>query len=100
MGVFTHGPKFAPGKLICIASTITPAPVLSQLMGHLLLGMPKQPTPQTQMLRACRAGPSGEDMPPIFIDRAGAKIGLVEQHSRNSKASLSLVLEQACLPAL
>jgi hypothetical protein len=48
-----------------------------------------------------RAGPNGEDVPPIFIDRAGAKIGLVEQHSRNSKASLSLVLEQAriSLPA-
>lgn len=33
-------------------------------------------------------------MPPIFIDRAGAKVGLIEQHSRSSKASLNLVLEQ------
>ena len=30
----------------------------------------------------------------MFIDRAGAKIGLIEQHSRNSKASLSFVAEQ------
>ena len=40
------------------------------------------------------AGPNGEDVPPIFIDRAGAKVGLIEQHSRSSKASLNLVLEQ------
>lgn len=33
----------------------------------------------------------------MFIDRAGAKIGLVEQHSRNSKASLSFVAEQVGL---
>ena len=39
-------------------------------------------------------GPSGEDVPPVFIDRAGAKVGLIEQHSRNSKASLSFVAEQ------
>ena len=39
-------------------------------------------------------GPNGEDVPPIFIDRAGAKVGLIEQHSRSSKASLNLVLEQ------
>ena len=30
----------------------------------------------------------------MFIDRAGAKVGLIEQHSRNSKASLSFVAEQ------
>lgn len=30
----------------------------------------------------------------MFIDRAGAKVGLIEQHSRNSKASLSVVMEQ------
>ncbi len=39
-------------------------------------------------------GPSGEDVPPVFIDRAGAKVGLIEQHSRNSKASLNMVVEQ------
>ncbi|BDA41547.1 Protein TOC75, chloroplastic [Coccomyxa sp. Obi] len=39
-------------------------------------------------------GPNGEDVPPVFIDRAGAKVGLIEQHSRNSKASLSVVMEQ------
>ncbi len=43
------------------------------------------------------AGPSGEDVPPVFIDRAGAKVGLIEQHSRNSKASLSVVMEQVNL---
>ena len=36
----------------------------------------------------------------MFIDRAGAKIGLIEQLSRNSKASLSFVAEQVSLPPL
>lgn len=40
------------------------------------------------------AGANGEEVPPVFIDRAGAKVGLIEQHSRNSKASLSMVMEQ------
>jgi hypothetical protein len=34
----------------------------------------------------------------VFIDRAGAKVGLIEQHSRNSKASLSFVAEQVRPP--
>ena len=34
----------------------------------------------------------------MFIDRAGAKVGLIEQHSRNSKASLSFVVEQVRPP--
>ena len=36
----------------------------------------------------------------MFIDRAGAKIGLIEQLSRNSKASLSFVAEQVNIPLL
>ena len=36
----------------------------------------------------------------MFIDRAGAKVGLIEQLSRNSKASLSFVAEQVSSPSL
>lgn len=35
-----------------------------------------------------------EEVPPIFVDRTGAKITVSESYSRNSKGSLSLVLEQ------
>jgi len=48
------------------------------------------------------AGPGGEEVPPIFVDRAGAKVALLQQQSRNSRSSVGAVLEQvpACLPAL
>ena len=36
----------------------------------------------------------------MFIDRAGAKVGLIEQLSRNSKASLSFVAEQVSMFSL
>ena len=36
----------------------------------------------------------------MFIDRAGAKVGLIEQLSRNSKASLSFVAEQVSMSSL
>ncbi|KAK9809832.1 hypothetical protein WJX72_000025 [[Myrmecia] bisecta] len=39
-------------------------------------------------------GPNGEEVPPVWIDRSGAKIGVSEQYSRNSKGSLGIVLEQ------
>ena len=58
------------------------------------------PETRSQRWLGARAGPNGEDVPPIFIDRAGAKVGLIEQHSRNSKASLNLVLEQVQAPAV
>lgn len=35
-----------------------------------------------------------EEVPPVFVDRTGAKLTLSESYSRNSKGSLSLVLEQ------
>jgi hypothetical protein len=40
------------------------------------------------------AGPGGEEVPPVFIDRSGLKASLQEQYTRNSKGTLSLVLEQ------
>ena len=39
-------------------------------------------------------GPGGEEVPPVWVDRAGAKIALQETYSRNSKGSLGLVLER------
>lgn len=31
----------------------------------------------------------------MFVDRAGGKVALQQQHSRNSRSSLGVVLEQA-----
>jgi hypothetical protein len=33
-------------------------------------------------------------VPPVFIDRSGLKASLQEQYTRNSKGTISLVLEQ------
>jgi len=45
------------------------------------------------------AGPGGEEVPPIFVDRAGAKVALLQQQSRNSRSSIGAVLEQVPAPA-
>lgn len=47
-----------------------------------------------------RAGPGGEEVPPVFVDRGGVKIALQETYSRNSKGSLGLVLERVTSPPL
>ena len=39
-------------------------------------------------------GPDGGEVPPVWVDRAGAKIAIQETYSRNSKGSLGLVLER------
>lgn len=39
-------------------------------------------------------GSDGSEVPSIFIDRVGAKLGIEETYSRNSKGSLSLVLQR------
>ena len=44
------------------------------------------------------AGPGGEEVPPVFIDRSGLRASLQEQYTRNSKGTLSLVLEQVPPP--
>ncbi len=43
---------------------------------------------------AAGAGPGGEEVPSVFIDRTGVKLSVQEQYSRNSKGTLSLVVEQ------
>jgi len=40
------------------------------------------------------AGPSGEEVPPVWVDRTGAKVAISEQYSRNSRGSLGLVLQE------
>ena len=40
------------------------------------------------------SGSDGAEVPPIYIDRVGAKVGLEDTYSRNSKGSLNLVLQQ------
>lgn len=39
-------------------------------------------------------GPGGEEVPPVWVDRMGAKVALSEQYSRNSRGSLGLVAQQ------
>ena len=44
------------------------------------------------------AGPGGEEVPPVLIDRSGVKLAVQEQYSRNSKGTFGLVLEQVPCP--
>ena len=39
-------------------------------------------------------GPGGEEVPAVWVDRMGAKVGITEQYSRASKGTLSLVAQQ------
>lgn len=43
---------------------------------------------------ASAAGPGGEEVPAVWVDRTGAKAGVTEQYSRNSRGSLALVAQQ------
>lgn len=40
------------------------------------------------------AGPSGEEVPGVWVDRTGAKVGFYESRSRSSKANYGLVVEE------
>lgn len=40
------------------------------------------------------AGPFGEEVPPIMVNRSGAKIALQQQYNNHSRGSLGLVLEE------
>lgn len=39
-------------------------------------------------------GPSGDEVPVVWVDRAGAKVAISEQYSRNSSGSLGLVAQE------
>lgn len=39
-------------------------------------------------------GPSGEEVPPVWVDRTGAKVAISEQYSRGSRGSLGLVAQE------
>lgn len=39
-------------------------------------------------------GPGGEEVPAVWVDRTGAKVGITEQYSRNSKGTLALVAQE------
>ena len=39
-------------------------------------------------------GPSGEEVPPVWVDRLGAKVAVSEQYSRSSLGSLGLVVQE------
>ena len=38
-------------------------------------------------------GPGGAEVPPVWIDRAGAKVAVTEQYSRQSRGTLALVAQ-------
>ena len=40
------------------------------------------------------AGPTGEEVPPVFVHRSGAKLSLNEQHSCNSRSSMGIVMQE------
>ena len=47
------------------------------------------------------AGPGGEEVPAVWVDRTGAKVGVTEQYSRNSKGTLALVAQvRSTVPAM
>ena len=39
-------------------------------------------------------GPSGDEVPVVWVDRAGAKVAITEQYSRNSSGSFGLVAQE------
>jgi outer membrane protein assembly factor BamA len=39
-------------------------------------------------------GPAGEEVPPVWVDRMGAKVAVTEQYSRASRGSLGLVAQE------
>ena len=39
-------------------------------------------------------GPAGDEVPPVWVDRTGAKVAISEQYTRNSRGSLGLVLQE------
>lgn len=40
------------------------------------------------------SGPTGEDVPPVFVHRSGAKFAFNEQYNCNSRGSLGIVLQE------
>jgi hypothetical protein len=44
-------------------------------------------------------GPGGEEVPAVWVDRTGIKVGITEEYSRNSKGTLALVA-QVWLPVV
>ena len=94
----------SPGALTLACHTVTlPAsPLLLPLLQPYLYGLddPKR-TRLTATLfngrKVCGVftpGPSGEEVPAVWVDRMGAKVGITEQYSRASKGTLSLVAQQ------
>lgn len=65
----------------------------SRIVGAVLCA---SPVVHGSSLYLSRAGPGGEEVPPVFVDRGGVKVALQETYSRNSKGSLGLVLERVC----
>ena len=65
----------------CLTSPVTPEPSRPPL-----LNMHAPPAP-------LGAGPGGEEVPAVWVDRTGIKVGITEQYSRQSKGSLALVAQ-------
>lgn len=68
--------------------------LLPSLLAHLAQGRAGGCLQHAKPADAHVAGSDGSEVPSIFIDRVGAKLGIEETYSRNSKGSLSLVLQR------
>ncbi len=81
-GVFTPGQclwvSVAPGLLPCLCTTATIGALRVNIRAWLILW---------------RAGPGGEEVPAVWVDRTGMKVGITEQYSRQSKGTLALVAQ-------
>ena len=67
------------------------------------LHLPCAPLPRAHALHAneprfaCPVGPGGDEVPAVWVDRTGAKVGITEQYSRNSKGTLAVVAQVCCM---
>lgn len=90
-GVFTPGARLLAAGLAASASRDC-VPWLQGLRSPSRPLAPLHPSTPARLLRVS-AGPGGEEVPAVWVDRTGAKIGITEHYSRQSKGSLALVAQ-------
>ncbi|KAK2079279.1 hypothetical protein QBZ16_002970 [Prototheca wickerhamii] len=110
-GTITYENRNVGGKAATLAASINtksfwnPAEDISYRLMYQLpyvfgLGDPQRTKLQATAFNARKLcgvftpGPDGEEVPPVWVDRAGAKVALTQQFSRNSRGSLGLVAQE------
>ena len=110
-GTITYENRNVGGKAATLAASINtksfwnPAEDISYRLVYQLpyvfgLGDPQRTKLQATAFNARKLcgvftpGPDGEEVPPVWVDRAGAKVALTQQFSRNSRGSLGLVAQE------